>query len=408
MVANRQEEKQSTFENQSTRFSADVQLEHGFVQTANDLFEALFIAGLSQRKRQIIDCIIRYSWGCNKRKYCHLTPPEIDDLTGIDKADVYDILHDLKRRCIIKWDLRTHKLSFQKDYGKWIVSEKVYRKLKRIGGGLYKEMARKQLQGEVSVGKSPTKIESVGKSPTGGVGKLPKREWVNHLQPEAVDPQPQQISGVSKERFKEIHKENDDDGSSNETNSKNEDKQLEDAFRKDPIILIKEYLKNCLISKNPETQRQLIADLIQFRKNPVVKSEKLLWIESMFGLALQKIISRVHEGKNTPFKDYGYLKITYCSIVKKDKLPLELTVGIGTCPECGEESVRNLNIQGDRQMYCPSCKWGSRFFTDREFEGTRRRCQKEYPDYLLKAEEEEMQRLVEYTRKSLERAEEGS
>ena len=104
---------------------ADVQLQNGHVRIANALCEALYRLRIPGRHKDVIACVIRYTFGFNRSEDTFASS-QIADATGIDARNVRRILSDL-----VEWGLigrrdngrnRAPTLSIVKDYDVWNVS----------------------------------------------------------------------------------------------------------------------------------------------------------------------------------------------------------------------------------------------------------------------------------------------
>lgn len=98
---------------------ASPQKEHGYTAIANELVEAFMRLNLSRHGWRILFCIIRYSYGWNK-KTAQLTCTQIARLTGIDVRLIPRTLKNLQEKNIVVRDRNTFRL--QKDYHKWFSS----------------------------------------------------------------------------------------------------------------------------------------------------------------------------------------------------------------------------------------------------------------------------------------------
>ena len=98
---------------------ANPQKENGYTAIANELVEAFMRLNLSQHGWRILFCIIRYSYGWNK-KTAKLTCTQIARLTGIDVRLIPRTLRILIGKNIVIRDRNTFRL--QKDYHRWFSS----------------------------------------------------------------------------------------------------------------------------------------------------------------------------------------------------------------------------------------------------------------------------------------------
>lgn len=98
---------------------ANPQKENGYTAIANELIEAFMRLNLSQHSWRILFCVIRYSYGWNK-KSASLTCTQISRLTGIDVRLVPRTLRNLLGKNVIVREKNSFKL--QKDYSRWLSS----------------------------------------------------------------------------------------------------------------------------------------------------------------------------------------------------------------------------------------------------------------------------------------------
>jgi len=101
---------------------ASPQKENGYTAIANELIEAFMRLNLSCYEWRILFCIIRFSYGWNK-KTAQLTCTQLSKLTGIDVRLIPRALKSLQKKNIIIRDKNT--LQLQKDYHKWTSSIKM-------------------------------------------------------------------------------------------------------------------------------------------------------------------------------------------------------------------------------------------------------------------------------------------
>ena len=95
---------------------ADVQKEHGHVDIANGIVEALAKTHLSSRESQILWAIFRKTYGWHKKEDW-ITGSQLVEMTGINKSHISETVKGLiQRKMVIK---NGKKLGFQKDYDQW-------------------------------------------------------------------------------------------------------------------------------------------------------------------------------------------------------------------------------------------------------------------------------------------------
>lgn len=95
---------------------ASPQKEHGYTAIANELTEAFMRLNLSPHEWRIVFCVIRYSYGWNK-KTAHLTCSQFSVLTGIDIRLIPRIIRRLLSKKVISREGKSFRL--QKDYTQW-------------------------------------------------------------------------------------------------------------------------------------------------------------------------------------------------------------------------------------------------------------------------------------------------
>lgn len=101
---------------------ASPQTEDGYVQIANDLWDALVGAGLNKNEYRALLCILRYSYGV-KETYAKLKKIEISKITRIPLPKVNETLTTLEKRNIIRLSKNNGYIYFHKDYDKWQLNE---------------------------------------------------------------------------------------------------------------------------------------------------------------------------------------------------------------------------------------------------------------------------------------------
>jgi len=97
---------------------ANVQIENGYTKVADELLEALYSTDFSEPQQRIIQFIIRYSYGCNKKA---VTLRYWNDLciAGIPQPKIKYYLHQLHTARVIHLneDMKTFMLN--KNYDEW-------------------------------------------------------------------------------------------------------------------------------------------------------------------------------------------------------------------------------------------------------------------------------------------------
>lgn len=148
---------------------ASPQLDNGFVKIANELFNEFMRHDFSKRQRNILDLILRLSFGVNK-KTAHIPKQSYFSAVGIDKSDIKKELKYLVNTRVIFWDEEDMIFSLNKDYDQWKISPS-----KKFDDDLFKQLIHINLSNS-NVGKTPT--NEVGKTPTNKnneVGKTPTK-----------------------------------------------------------------------------------------------------------------------------------------------------------------------------------------------------------------------------------------
>ena len=96
---------------------ADVQKEHGHVDIANGIVEALAKTHLSSYESQVLWAIFRKTYGWHKKEDW-ITNTQIADMTGIAEAHISRTIKILIQKNLVKKN--GNKLAIQKDYEQWI------------------------------------------------------------------------------------------------------------------------------------------------------------------------------------------------------------------------------------------------------------------------------------------------
>jgi len=96
---------------------ANPQAEDGHVDIANEIVEALAVTYLSSYESQVLWAIFRKTYGWHKKEDW-ITGSQLVEMTGIAKGHISRTLKKLIDRNMVNKNGK--KLSFQKDYDKWI------------------------------------------------------------------------------------------------------------------------------------------------------------------------------------------------------------------------------------------------------------------------------------------------
>jgi len=96
---------------------ANPQAEDGHVDIANEIVEALAVTYLSSYESQVLWAIFRKTYGWHKKEDW-ITGSQLVEMTGIAKGHISRTLKKLIERNMVNKNGK--KLSFQKDYDKWV------------------------------------------------------------------------------------------------------------------------------------------------------------------------------------------------------------------------------------------------------------------------------------------------
>lgn len=104
---------------------ANPQLEDGFLRIANEVWEHLTAIRIPGRARQVLDFIIRKTWGFSKKED-KIPLSQFVEATGIDKRQLHREFTTLQKMNLITkiGDGISVTYSFNKDYDTWIPSPK--------------------------------------------------------------------------------------------------------------------------------------------------------------------------------------------------------------------------------------------------------------------------------------------
>ncbi len=99
---------------------ANPQKENGYVPVANDIYDAFGKIRIAGEARQVLDVIIRKTYGFNKRED-RIAISQLAEATGLRKQTVYKCLVKLqKMNLVTKLGTKNGNiLSFQKDFDQW-------------------------------------------------------------------------------------------------------------------------------------------------------------------------------------------------------------------------------------------------------------------------------------------------
>lgn len=134
---------------------ANPQKENGYTAIANEIIEALARTRIPGEARQVLDVVIRLTYGWN-RKYRRITYPEFTSRTNLNKGNVRRSLIKLIRHCLIERSEQGY--CFQKDYEKWLAFPR-----KKVVNNDY-PVVRKDYQRVVNTDYQPESIMTTGTS----------------------------------------------------------------------------------------------------------------------------------------------------------------------------------------------------------------------------------------------------
>lgn len=102
---------------------ASPQKEDGYTAIANELLEAILLAGFGKRQLLIVMAIVRQTYGYNRRED-DITGSRLAELTGIRRNHCTDAVAELESMQVVtrnrgRWGQR---LSIQKDYEQWQIA----------------------------------------------------------------------------------------------------------------------------------------------------------------------------------------------------------------------------------------------------------------------------------------------
>ncbi|RFB35697.1 phage replication protein [Brevibacillus sp. VP] len=100
---------------------ANPQTEKGHMRIANDIWVAIIKRKFTLRQRNILDFILRMSWGCRKKS---AVIPMLKDfeLCGVRKEHIRIELEHLVAMNVLMWDSNRNEYWFNKDFDQWKVT----------------------------------------------------------------------------------------------------------------------------------------------------------------------------------------------------------------------------------------------------------------------------------------------
>lgn len=102
---------------------ASPQKENGYTAIANELMDALSRTSMASSERQVLDCVIRKTYGFNKKEDS-ISLSQFVEATGMKKRMVIYAIQNLEAKGIIlvtHHGLSPNSYSVQKDYDRWVV-----------------------------------------------------------------------------------------------------------------------------------------------------------------------------------------------------------------------------------------------------------------------------------------------
>jgi phage replication O-like protein O len=103
---------------------ASPQLENGYTRLANELLDALLLAGLTARQWAVVMAVVRKTYGFNK-KSDEIGLSQLSAITGIDKAHVSRAVRELEGLKVLTRESGTHghRLGLNKRHAQWGVAK---------------------------------------------------------------------------------------------------------------------------------------------------------------------------------------------------------------------------------------------------------------------------------------------
>lgn len=156
---------------------ASPQLEHGYTRTANELSEAIMQSDFSKRQRNILDLVIRMSYGCHKKSA--LLRYSDFELVGVYKSDIKKELDYLASVRVIEMELTSGspyiRIWLNKNYDQWRINL-----VKGFNAEKWEQLLRLNLDdrnNEVSnslteVGETLTEVSKILTQENNGVSKI--------------------------------------------------------------------------------------------------------------------------------------------------------------------------------------------------------------------------------------------
>lgn len=122
---------------------ANPQYENGYTKIANEIIEALARTRIPGEARQVLDIIIRKTYGFSKKKE-RISTSQLIRATGLTRISIYRARKRLQYTNLISVyknvDTKVLSYSFQKNYDKWKVYTKKYIGYKNVDTKGYKNV----------------------------------------------------------------------------------------------------------------------------------------------------------------------------------------------------------------------------------------------------------------------------
>lgn len=147
---------------------ANPQKENGYLRIANEIIEALAKAMPGFTEGQIIWCVIRKTYGWNK-KTDKISISQIMEMTKKSRRMVIYALQNLEAKKMInvyRENYQINQISFQKDYQQWIVQEKAeqYKKVLENKRNNYKKVVQEKASSARSSKNRQVVVQEIVKS----------------------------------------------------------------------------------------------------------------------------------------------------------------------------------------------------------------------------------------------------
>lgn len=110
-------------------FSTSPQTENGYIRISNEFWEALCRTRIPGEERQVLDAILRKTWGFNKKSDA-IPLSQFEAVTGLDRANICRSIKKLKNKRLISVKNDTGKVTIygiNKVYSQWLPVSKVTR-----------------------------------------------------------------------------------------------------------------------------------------------------------------------------------------------------------------------------------------------------------------------------------------